>query len=116
DTNVRNCIGGGVLVTGSSGGAPSASLEHVRSEGNLFGFRVEAGARASAKSCLASMSQNGGFVAAAPSGVAGLDLDSCVAFGNGRNTISGAGGIVSIGPQATVRMGNTTSTNNLNGL
>jgi hypothetical protein len=116
DTNVRNGIGGGVLVTGASGGAASASLEHVRSEGNLFGFRVEGGARASAKSCLASMSQNGGFVAVALSGVAGLDLDSCVAFGNGRNVISGAGGIVSIGPQATVRMGNTTSTNNLNGL
>jgi hypothetical protein len=118
DTNVRNCIGGGVLITGASasGGSVSASFERVRSEGNLFGFRVEGGARASAKSSLASMNQNSGFVANGTIGVAGFDLDSCVAFGNGRSLAAQTAGIVSNGAQATVRMGNTTSTNNLNGL
>jgi hypothetical protein len=121
DTTIRNSInaalpGGGVLVRVNGGGQANASFLNVRSEGNLFGFRVEAGARASAKSCLASMSQNSGFVVFAPSGIAALDLDSCVAFGNGRSLTPGSAGITTNGPQATVRMGNTISTNNLNGL
>jgi hypothetical protein len=120
DTTIRNSIdtavpGGGVLVR-TTGGQANASFLNVRSEGNLFGFRVEAGSRASAKNCLASMSQNSGFVVFAPSGIAALDLDSCVAFGNGRSLTPGAAGITTNGPQATVRMGNTISTNNLNGL
>jgi hypothetical protein len=115
DTNVRDCPLGGIVVSGSNGGNASASFERVRSEGNGFGFRVEGGARVSAKSSLAAMNKVNGFVISAPAGIAGLDLDGCASINNGRANAA-AGGVVSSGAQATVRMGNTIVTNNPNGL
>jgi hypothetical protein len=116
DTVVRNCPGGGVEITGASGGSAQASLVGVKSEGNLFGFRVENGGRASATDCVAAMNQNNGFVVNTPSGVGELDLERCFSVDNGRSGASAVAGVQSVGPAGTVRIGTTVVTNNPVGL
>jgi hypothetical protein len=116
DTVVRNCPGGGVEITGASGGNAAASLVGVRSEGNAFGFKVEIGAQAAASNCVAAMNQNNGFIVNVPSGDAELDMEDCVSVGNGRSGAGTVAGVQSVGPAAVVRLGKTAVTGNSIGL
>jgi len=120
NTVVRNSVnaspmGGGVWIRPSGVGTADVSLERVRADSNLYGFRIDAGGKALAKSCVASMNWNNGFLANAPSGSAELLMDGCGADGNGQSGNSSTGGVVSVGAGAVVRITNSSATNNPNG-
>lgn len=101
DTIVRNNgqgTGGGIFINPGSGVTVKASLDNVRMENNVFGFKISGGASsASVNLSVAAGNTFAGFSAAMSGAV--LNIEKSVAYGNGTGVTCVAG--------TTVRVGNT---------
>jgi hypothetical protein len=109
NTTIRNCAGGGMWVHPVSGVQTRAGLDGVTLEGNGRGFRVEDGSTAVVRNSAAIGNDLNGFVAVGTALFVDLTLENVVSSNNG------AAGVY-VGPFATVRLSNVTSTHNNDGL
>jgi hypothetical protein len=113
DTTVRNNTGGGIWVhpTGGASVPVAASIDHVRSEGNLFGFKVEENANVSVRdSIAASNAGNGFFVTSNTGGIAVMELETCSSVNNGTD------GVRADNTNATARISNMRINHNAIGI
>jgi len=103
--------GGGVLVKPGTSGRADVSFDHVRLEGNFFGFRGEDRTTANIRDSISNGNATNGFLAfSGAGGTVQINLESCVSANNG------ASGVSANGAAATVRISNVTVTNNTTGL
>jgi hypothetical protein len=111
DSVVRNNEDAGMYITPSSGTA-TASIDHVRSEGNLHGFVVGSLTKATVRNSVASNNTQSGFLAwrSVTAYAAELNIESCMAannyFGINADGVNGA---------VTVRVSNSIITDNAYG-
>ena len=107
DTIVRNNSNFGIAVNAASG-TPKASLDRCRLEGNLDGLAVTRGSTTIRDSVASGNSV--GFAGSSSGSSVELNIENCLAANN-----TGSG-ILSQAATATVRVSDTTVTDNLNGL
>jgi len=84
DTNVRDNgqgTGGGIFINPGASAIVKASLDNVRMENNLFGFKVQGSSTAQVNDSTAAGNTNAGFTNAP--GAAILSLSRSVSTGNG---------------------------------
>jgi hypothetical protein len=114
DTIVRNNTGGssgGIHVKPGANVTAVGSIENTVMSNNAVGIRVEDNSTISAKNTTAANNQGSGFIAASTvGGVVNLNLDTCLATGNG------TGIKADLNASATVRIANCTIAGNTNGL
>jgi hypothetical protein len=114
DTIVRNnrgANGGGVLIKPTAGQSARASLDRVRAENNLFGFRAEDNSTVSISNSITSGNSSNGIAAASlAAGPVSIVASDTVTAHNG------ASGVSANGSAAVVRISNVTTTNNATGL
>jgi hypothetical protein len=97
NTVIRGCAQGGVLIQPNAVAA-SASLDHVQSEDNKFGFASLDNSVVNVSNALASGNVTNGFLASSTSASVHMNLQNDIASNNGMNgvTVSGAKARVSI--------------------
>jgi len=113
DSTLRNNAGGGVWVhpTGGASAPVAASMDHVRSESNLFGFKVEENANVSIRDSIAADNAGNGFyVTSNTGGIAVMELETCSSVNNG--TI----GVRADNTNATARISNMRINHNGTGI
>ncbi len=108
DTIVRNNSNFGIAVNAASG-TPKASLDRCRLEGNLDGLAVTRGST-TIRDSVASGNLVGFAGASLAANAVELNIENCLAANNS------ASGITSQGSLATVRVSDTTVTDNVVGL
>ena len=104
DTIIRNnnnvAAGGGVKITPAAGISVVASLDNVRLERNQFGLLAEDRVKVSVRNSVAAGNNAQGFIAGGTVGPISLNLESCIAMGNGtfgiRNSNPTAASIIRI--------------------
>jgi hypothetical protein len=106
DTIVRNNSGSGLYLISNSGIA-NVSIVRTLLENNFNGVVAVTNARASVKDTIASGNANAGFLAQSSSTLVELNLEGCVASGNGYGIEA-----VSATGTATVRVSNCSVTGN----
>jgi hypothetical protein len=109
DSIIRNAAGGGIQID-PTGGTTIAAIDHVRVENSLFGIRVDDNTKATITNSVTSNNTNNGFVANSAAGLAEMNIDNSTSSNNGSAALSG--GLRASGPQAIIRIGRTTVTDN----
>lgn len=108
DTIVRNSgqnTGGGIFINPGASATVKASLDNVRMEGNIFGFKNQGNSTVSVHHSVAAGNSAAGF--SAFSGAAVLNIDDSVSANNGTGVVCNAGTTVRIGNSGI--FGNTTA-------
>ncbi len=98
DTIVRNSgqgTGGGIFINPAAGVTVTASLDNVRMENNVFGFKNQGSSTSSIHNSVAAGNSAAGF--SAVNGSAVLNIEGSVAANNGTGVVCS---------NATVRIGN----------
>jgi hypothetical protein len=95
DTTIRNCGSSGVVVFPASGSTLiSATLDHVRLQGNAgSGLVADNGSRVSISNSIVTGNLNG-VVAEASAGTSELNADNCIINHNTTGVLSGLGTVV----------------------
>ena len=108
NTIVRNNSGSGVVILPSSGATTiTASIDNVRSDGNgSSGFVADNGSRVTISNSVAFNNTSQGFIAEGPGGASELNLENCVASGNGTGVIVLGGGTIRL---SNVHVANSTT-------
>jgi hypothetical protein len=112
NTIIRNCLGsssGGIHIRPQANVFAIASIENTELRNNSFGVRVEDRSQVIAKNSIAASSTGSGFLVVSNVVAAALNLDGCVAIGNGV-------GIRAAYPYATARFANCTLSGNTLGI
>jgi hypothetical protein len=100
--------GQGILVSPSGAGTATATLDHVRMDHNVAGFKAVGAVFASVSD---TSSTNSGFAGYAATSGANLTLQGAVATNNNTTSTPSAGGVVCT--SSTVFIGNTSMNHNL---
>ncbi len=106
NTTIRNCVQGGVLLKPAAGISASASIDHVYSQLNAYGFRAEDRTNVSITNSVASGNTGHGFVASSTSANVRMTLARDVAANNGNN------GVACANPNAKVKISNLSAFEN----
>ena len=112
DTIVRNTGGSGIYLYSDSGTA-NVSIVRARLENNYHGVEAVSNVRVSVKDTIASGNAAHGFLANAFSQPVEINLEGCVASGNGGFGIFST---IGIGDTAIVRVSNCSVTGNTTGV
>jgi hypothetical protein len=114
DSIVQNSAGGIGVYLATSAGTLTALLERVRIERSFFGLIASSGSKVTARDVSALGNTSSGFQNQTPTGALSsqLDLEHCVATGNGFGVANVAGS----GSPAITRVSNCTITANTYGL
>ncbi len=107
-TIVRGCTAGAVNAHGAGGTIVTISKSYLLN--SLYGYRGEDGSTASIEDTVAAGNANNGILAVASSAPALVNVNNCTVTDNGVN------GVVTSGPNATIRMSLTTVSANGLGL
>jgi hypothetical protein len=115
-SNFGSGTGGGIVINPKSGGTAEVALERVTVNGNAFGIAADGTGSAGginmtiADSMVANNSQDG-VIAVTPSGGAPIGV-----MVTNTKSVNNVFGIRSLGPNVTVRVGDSTITGNVTGL
>ena len=105
----KGAASGGIRIKPGANVAVIGMIENTQLKNNAFGLRVEDNSRVTAKNTTAAGNSFSGFIAVSAALLATLNLDSCVATGNGS-------GIKADNPNAIVRFASCTIAGNTIGL
>jgi hypothetical protein len=100
---------GGIRVKPGTNVTATGMIENTQLRNNQFGLRVEDNSTVAAKTTTAAGNTGAGFIAVSNSTAVNLNLDSCVAIGNGF-------GIKADNPNGTTRFANCTIVGNGTGI
>ncbi len=100
---------GGIRVKPGANVTAVGMIENTQLRNNQFGLRVEDNSTVAAKTTTAAGNAGAGFIAVSNSTAVNLNLDSCVAIGNGF-------GIKADNPNGTTRFANCTIVGNGTGI
>jgi hypothetical protein len=115
-TNEGSGTGGGIVINPASGGSAEVNLERVTVNGNAFGIAADgtgstAGINVTIADSMVGGNSQDGIIAVTPSGGAPIGV-----MVTNTKSVNNAFGIRSIGPNVTVRAGDSTITGNSTGL
>jgi hypothetical protein len=115
-SNVGSGTGGGIVINPQSGGTAQVALERVTVNGNAFGIaadgtRSTGGINMTIADSMTSNNAQDGIIAVTPSGGAPIGV-----MVTNTKSVNNSIGIRSIGPNVTVRVGDSIVTANVTGL
>jgi hypothetical protein len=115
-SNFGSGTGGGIVINPQSGGSARVNLERVTVNGNAFGIAADgtgstAGINMTIADSMVGGNANDGIIAVTPSGGAPIGV-----MVTNTKSVNNSFGIRSLGPNVTVRVGDSTMTGNGTGL
>lgn len=113
--NNRSASGGGIHIVPTATGAVTGLIDHVRSEQNTYGLKVEDRGNVTVRDSDFSNNDNNGVIATSTASAAVINLETCT-VANNRNGTANASGVQSFGANSIVRITNVDVFNNNIGL